>query len=179
MTIATPRRTALRLALAGLALTASAGASAMPMFTSASVSDRLLAQHNMVRGQAGVAPMQWDAGLAAAAAGYASELAQTGRWGHSPKATRPGQGENLWMGTRGAFSPEQMVGGWLSEARWFRAGAFPAVSSTGNWADVGHYSQILWRGTTHVGCAIRSSARYDYLVCRYSPPGNVDGRMVY
>ncbi|WP_239017024.1 CAP domain-containing protein [Sphingomonas ginkgonis] len=151
----------------------------MPMFTSASVPDRLLAQQNAARGALGVGPMQWDASLAAAAAGYAAELARTGRWGHSDRSARPGQGENLWMGTRGAFSPEQMVGGWLSEGRFFRAGNFPAVSRTGNWEDVGHYSQILWRGTTHIGCAIRSSQDYDYLVCRYSPPGNVDTLPVY
>jgi len=57
----------------------------------------------------------------------------------------------------------------------FHAGAFPQVSKTGNWDDVGHYTQMIWPGSIRVGCAVRSSARYDYLVCRYSPAGNVMG----
>jgi hypothetical protein len=82
------------------------------------------------------------------------------------------------MGTRGAFSYESMVGGWSSEARYFMPGQFPAVSRSGNWADVGHYTQMIWPTTTHVGCALASNARSDYLVCRYSPAGNIDGRQL-
>ena len=89
-----------------------------------------------------------------------------------------GQGENLWMGTTGAYSIETMIGNWASERRWFRAGIFPNVSTTGNWADVGHYTQMIWPTTTHVGCALQRSPRWDFLVCRYSPPGNRDGDRV-
>ena len=135
-----------------------------------------LALHNRERAEWKVAPLAWDLGLAAAADLYADEMAQTGRWGHSPKATRPGQGENLWMGTTGVYQLHQMVGGWLGERRWFRPGIFPKVSSTGNWIDVGHYTQIVSSRTTRVGCSIRSGGGWTYLVCRYSPSGNVDGR---
>lgn len=139
---------------------------------------RLLVPHNLERSRWGVGPLQWDHGLANAADSYAAQLARTKRWGHSGKASRPGQGENLWMGSRGAFSPEQMVGSWLSEAGFYRRGVFPHVSRTGSWSDVGHFTQIIWRQTTRVGCALRSNGRWDYLVCRYSPHGNVDGRVV-
>ena len=79
------------------------------------------------------------------------------------------------MGTRGAYTVDQMLGSWASEGRMFPPGRFPQVSRTGNWADVGHYTQIIWRGSARVGCAVRSSRRFDYLVCRYSPGGNVMG----
>ncbi len=136
---------------------------------------RIVAFHNQLRAAAGVQPLYWDSGLAAAADAYAVELAQTGRWQHSPSATRFGQGENLWMGTRGAFTVDQMLGSWASEGRMFRPGRFPQVSRTGNWAEVGHYTQMIWRESARVGCAVRSSRRFDYLVCRYSPAGNVMG----
>ena len=58
-----------------------------------------------------------------------------------------------------------------------RPGIFPAVSSSGNWEDVAHYTQMVWPTTTHVGCALYQ-ADWDYLICRYSPPGNIDGKPV-
>ena len=139
---------------------------------------RILAAHNYERSRVGVAPLRWDPQLASAAASYGPTLARLGGLRHSARSARPGQRENLWMGSRGAFSPEQMVQYWISEKAYYRPGTFPHVSRTGNWADVAHYTQVVWKGTTHVGCAIQPSAKWDYLICRYSPPGNVEGRTV-
>lgn len=139
---------------------------------------RVLAAHNAVRSGAGVPPLTWDASLGNSAAAYAQQMAMTGNFAHSDRSARQGTGENLWMGTRGAFSVETMVNQWASEKRMFRPGIFPSVSRTGNWEQVGHYTQIVWPTTTRVGCALASTARTDYLVCRYSPAGNVNGRSV-
>ena len=159
---------------------------AAPMAASAAASNnfasefpsRILAAHNNVRMKAGVAPLAWDPALGAAAASYAQQMALTGVFAHSDRKARRGMGENLWMGTRGAFTIETMVSNWASERRMFRRGVFPSVSRTGSWHDVGHYTQIVWPSTTRVGCALASTSRADYLVCRYSPAGNVDGRPV-
>jgi hypothetical protein len=140
------------------------------------LSMRLLVAHNSERLRMGVVPLQWDAALAAAALSYGPALASLGRLQHSPKESRPGQRENLWMGTSGAYSPEQMVSTWLAEKRFFHPGVFPNVSSTGNWLDVAHYTTLVWPTTTRVGCAVYRSGAFDYLICRYSPPGNIDGR---
>ena len=167
--------------LAALAIAAAAPVSAAPTLTippSTAFALRIVDLHNRVRSAAGVGPIAWDPALAAAADQWAAELARTGRWGHSPNALRPGQGENLWMGTRGGFSLDQMVGSWAGEGRWFAPGRFPNVARTGDWTQVGHYTQMIWRGTSRVGCELRSSRSNDYLVCRYSPPGNVVGVMV-
>jgi hypothetical protein len=148
-------------------------------YGSGSTAARILAAHNRERVRLGIAPLHWDPALAAAAASYGRTLARLGRLQHSTGADRQGQRENLWMGTHGAFSPEQMVGGWIAERAYYRPDQpFPYVSRTGNWADVAHYTQVVWRGTTRVGCAIYPSGRWDYLICRYSPPGNIDGRPV-
>lgn len=160
------------------AVPAVAGGSTLSIPPATAMGMRIVSLHNQLRSTAGVRPVMWDRGLAAAADAYAAELARTGRWGHSPQASRPGQGENLWMGTRGAFNVDQMVGAWASEGRLFRSGAFPVVSRSGNWEDVGHYTQMIWPGSTRVGCAIRSSVSNDFLVCRYSPAGNVMGATV-
>jgi hypothetical protein len=139
---------------------------------------RLLAAHNRERAETGAPPLGWDSGLAAGAAGYARELAPLGRLAHSSIASRPGQGENLWMGTRGAYQLEEMVGHWAAEKSLFRPGTFPQVSRSGNWRDVAHYTQMIWRGTARVGCTLHQGRESDILVCRYAPAGNVVGEAV-
>lgn len=138
----------------------------------------LLAAHNRERRDAGVPPLVWNTSLAAEAQAYARTLARERIFRHSDKATRAGpEGENLWMGSTRAYSYEFMVGSWIDEQRYYRPRAvLPNFSSTGRWQDVGHYTQMIWRGTTAVGCGLASNADNDYLVCRYSPPGNVYGR---
>ena len=169
-----------RLSLAAGIITASLSAAAPAAAASfaAQFPGRVLAAHNAVRAQAGTAPLAWDNALGNSAAAYARHLALTNTFQHSNRKARRGVGENLWMGTRGAFSVEQMVGNWASERRMFSAGIFPAVSRTGRWSDVGHYTQIVWPTTTRVGCALASNSRSDFLVCHYSPAGNIDGRSV-
>ena len=139
---------------------------------------RLLAIHNRERAAIGAPLLVWDRNLATAAAAYGPALIARGRLAHSEPRSRPGEGENLWMGTRGAYSLEEMAGDWAGERVLFRPGVFPNVSTSGKWSDVGHYTQMIWRGTTSVGCSLQRSARWDYLICRYSPRGNVVGRSI-
>jgi hypothetical protein len=145
----------------------------------ANLDGRLLALHNRERAAVGVPALTWDARLAADAAAYGPRLASYGRLQHSPHDLRPGQGENLWMGTAGAFQVEEMVGSWAAERRLFEPGTFPDVSSSGAWSDVAHYTQMVWRDTTRVGCALHTEGGWDYLICRYAPAGNVVGQPVY
>jgi hypothetical protein len=137
----------------------------------------ILAAHNRERAAVGSPPLEWDPGLAASAASYGPVLATLHQLIHSPRDSRPGQRENLAMAYRGTLSAEQLVGLWAAEKRLVRPGLFPAVSRTGRWEDVAHYTQMVWPTTTHVGCALYE-ADWDYLICRYSPPGNLDGKPV-
>lgn len=84
-------------------------------------------------------------------------------------------GENLWAGTRGTYSPEEMVGLWIAEKADFTPGMFPNVSKSRDFTAVGHYTQVIWRATERVGCAIADNGREEFLVCRYARPGNVVG----
>ncbi len=133
---------------------------------------RWLAPQNRARAEVGVDPLVWDKALAADAADWARHLAATDTFDH---ATQDSQGENLSIGTRGAYSPEELVSDWIEERKHYRPGLFPQVSTTGHWADVGHYTQIVWHSTRRIGCAMASNAENDVLVCRYAPPGNVVG----
>ena len=140
----------------------------------------MMAGHNRARAAYRVPPLAWDDHLAADAAVYARRLAATRRFEHDPQpGRRIKQGENLWMGTRSAYPYGTMIGHWVEEGANYRAGRFPDRSSrTGRWWEVGHYTQIIWPTTTHVGCATASSRKDDYLVCRYLPAGNVVGTVL-
>lgn len=134
----------------------------------------MMTTHNAARKDVGMPPLQWDAKLAEAAARYAQTMARNNSFQHDPQTgVSVRQGENLWMGTRGYFPYAHMSGGWIDEKRYFKRGAFPNSSTSGNWSDVGHYTQIIWATTTRVGCALASNRDFDYLVCRYSPAGNM------
>ena len=139
---------------------------------------RSLATINRYRAQVGTPPLRWDERLEASARLYGPRLAQLGTLVHSPRAERPGVGEALWMGPRGQYSLEAMIDYWGEEQSMFRPGVFPNVSTTGNWEDVSHYTQMIWRDTTAVGCALARGGRSDYLICHFSPKGNRDGKRV-
>jgi hypothetical protein len=139
---------------------------------------RLLAAHNRARADKGLAPLQWNAALATAARPWAQTLADDGKLRHSSQDSRPGQGENIWMGTARFYDLEHMMARFVDEKRDFRPGVFPEVSATGKWQDVAHYTQIVWPETREVGCALVTAKKRDALVCRYSPPGNVFGQAI-
>ncbi len=142
------------------------------------LAQRLLEAHNRERAEVGAPMLQWDEKLAADAASYGPVLASLKHLVHSPRETRPGERENLAMAWHGTLSAEQLVDMWSREKLLLTPGLFPNVSRTGQWEDVAHYTQMVWPTTTHVGCAI-FSADWDYLICRYSPPGNKDGKPVF
>ena len=116
--------------------------------------------------------------MAQGARDWAQELARSGRFEHAPAARRKRAGENLFMGTAGAFPIEAMIEQFIAERDDFLPGTFPAVTRDGNWHNVAHYTQMVWRGTRRVGCAIARARRDDVLVCRYWPAGNIFGQRV-
>lgn len=133
----------------------------------------LLAAHNKYRAGQGLSPLRWSDALAASAQRWADHLASIGRLEHS------GSGQNLAMAASGSQSLTQLVDLWGSERVYFRNGSFPAISTTGNWLNVGHYTQIVWRSTSEVGCGFGRRNGNDVLVCNYNPPGNVMGERAF
>ena len=142
---------------------------------------RVLAAHNRERDLAGIPPLSWNKSLAISAHYWAEHLSRIGRLEHAtddPLDAYP-QGENLWAGTRGYYGAETMVDYWIQEKSKFRPGTFPQNSQTGNVEDVGHYTQVMWRNTREVGCALSHGTEYDILVCRYATAGSVIGEQPF
>lgn len=138
----------------------------------------LLDAHNHARSQDGAPPLVWNPELAQQARRWAQVLANEGRMRHASQSERGGAGENLWMGSAGAYSASFVVDAFVDERRHFKPGKFPHISRTGNWRDVAHYTQVVWKGTREVGCGVVKGGRDDFLVCRYWPAGNVYGEEI-
>ena len=50
-----------------------------------------------------------------------------------------------------------------------------ATVAIGRGGDVAHYTQLVWRDTREVGCAVAAGQHEDILVCRYANAGNYRG----
>lgn len=137
---------------------------------------RILDIHNRERAAVGAPPLRWNAQLARDATGHAQLLARTGRLFHAPRAGRGIARENLSQGLLG-WGPDQLMRNWIDEKRDFRSGIYPNVCA-GGWLRCAHYTQMIWSGTTDVGCGVAAGGRFAWFVCRYSPGGNRDGAYV-
>lgn len=169
--------TIIRLAALALLMTAAPALPQASRYPSPEQRD-WLAAHNLARDDVGVAPLVWSDRLARDAQGWADHLAARNLYDHASLDQRKGQGENLWRGPRDQWSPWETVGFFVEEKRHFRPGNFPDVSRTGRWADVGHYTQVIWPQTREVGCAISRTRDDEVLVCRYWPAGNIWGQRI-
>lgn len=87
-------------------------------------------------------------------------------------AQASGYGENLAGG--GGLGAKQAVELWASElANYTYAAKYQFMSNTG------HYTQIVWRKSTSIGCGKAECGRSAVVVCRYDPPGNVIGGSIF
>ncbi|EAZ90993.1 CAP family protein, partial [Crocosphaera chwakensis] len=142
--------------------------------------EQILTAHNQYRQQVNITSLSWSDQLANDAQTWSNHLASLGgnQLQHDPNIKR--QGENLWLGTSNRFTYKQMVDYWGQEKQYLNSTQFnlETVSSTGNWSDVAHYTQMVWKNTKQVGCAVSTAGNNDILVCRYSPPGNITGQRI-
>ncbi|TZG24920.1 SCP-like extracellular [Sphingomonas montanisoli] len=139
---------------------------------------RILDSHNTERTTYKLRPLVWSDALAAEAAKWAAHLSALSDLEHDESLDV--EGENLWRGTKGYYTPEDMVKLWISEKKMFQNNPIPDVSVTGDFGDVGHFTQVVWHSTGLVGCAVADAKGGDeVMVCRYMEGGNVQGQHTY
>jgi hypothetical protein len=154
--------------------------------------DEFLAGHNTVRasGPYGpgnpspnppLSPLTWSTSLATTAANWAAGCV----WAHNPG--RGFVGENLYAQTGTAGTPTNAVNLWSAEAQNYNW----LTNTCAAGQDCSHYTQIVWASTTSVGCALQVCPAgvgtpppgfpgdWTFIVCNYSPPGNIVGQRPY
>ncbi|KAF8580607.1 PR-1-like protein [Ramaria rubella] len=143
----------------------SSAAAASPTGSLSPSAAAYLDPHNALRAQHSVPPLNWSTELAAAAQTWASKC----EWAHS-NGTVGAYGENIAAGT-GDFNATSAVAAWAAEEPLYNSSA-PLVS---------HYTQMVWKSSTQLGCAVAScpglisSDVAQLHVCEYNPAGNVIG----
>lgn len=134
---------------------------------------QLLAAQNKYRTELGETALVWSDRLAETAQSWAEHLANEVHAMRHSGAIATGENIATWPAGRATLS--RLVKLWGDEKQYFVDAVFPDVSRTGDWKVVSHYSQLVWRKTTEVGCGFATGGGQDYLVCQYNPTGNFIG----
>ena len=146
---------------------------AQPNSPKARMPQEMVNAHNQWRSQVDVPPLQWSSELANYAQEWADRLmAQGGDLVHRQEGK---YGENLFWGRGKSWSPTEVVNSWGSEVNDYD---YASNSCRPNQV-CGHYTQVVWRNTTEVGCGVARSGNTEIWVCNYNPPGNYVGQKPY
>jgi len=146
---------------------------------------QVLAFHNRKRQEVGSPNLSWSSEIARYAQKRADTIARSGRFGHLPRGMNP-YGENLAEGgsTRGAsgYSVLDACQAWYAEKSLMPAGERILSKKLFN-RGVGHYTQMVWKGTTEMGAGVAHYQKGGYnvtvVVCCYNPRGNVITEAIY
>jgi len=131
----------------------------------------ILNTHNQLRSEVNVPPLSWSVELAAYAQEWANQLSQENGFRHRDGGSS-GAGENIAAGS----SVTQMLSLWAEEKDDYDTSSATCRQD----GSCLHYTQMVWRNTTEVGCGIAPHRRYgNVTVCNYRPPGNYIGQRPY
>jgi pathogenesis-related protein 1 len=145
----------------------------------------MISAHNSVRISATPAPnpalptLTWSTDAAATAQAWADRC----QFQHNPNLHSLNLGENIAAATPNGLTTAGVVQNWASESAYYNYGS----NSCAGGQTCGHYTQIVWRNTTQLGCAMAKctqnspfgSGQWWFWVCDYSPPGNFVGQRPY
>lgn len=165
------------LALACLVLAACSAAQATPPPPVDGFDLQITAAHNAIRRGVRPAPstplpnLVWDESLAR----LAREWANTCPSGHRP---RNRFGENIYWSGGAPATAASATQAWAREAAYYDYQTTVCTKDgQRNWAACGHYTQMVWRDTARLGCAMKSGCPgrlENVIVCNYDPPGNMN-----
>ncbi|NJL02606.1 MAG: hypothetical protein HC910_19370 [Spirulinaceae cyanobacterium SM2_1_0] len=134
--------------------------------------EQMLAAHNTWRQQVGVPALTWSPELAAYAQAWAVQLLRENQFEHRADSL---YGENLAASSGRQLSPAEVVDLWGREQQ-----DYDYASNQCQLGKVcGHYTQVVWRDTSRVGCGLARNSQREVWVCNYDPPGNYVGRKPY
>lgn len=140
----------------------------------------IVAAHNVWRAEVGVPPITYSAEVAASAQAWADYLKNSNNC-HLMHSSTP-NGENIFGASAWSDGPAQdihssdPVNAWAEEKRDYDYAKNECV----NGKVCGHYTQVVWKNSTTVGCAMAMCPNNNQVwVCQYAPAGNYIGQKPY
>jgi uncharacterized protein YkwD len=136
----------------------------------------LTAAHNAVRAELGLDPLTWSPEVAAFAQEWADKLAAKGCvMQHRPYEGPDAQkyGENIFKSWGIMPTAQKVVDSWAAEVA-----DYDAIADTCSGV-CGHYTQVVWADSQHLGCGMATCDDQEVWVCNYDPPGNIVGEKPY
>lgn len=133
---------------------------------------RMLYSHNRLRALHGSPDLVNDQRIINIAQNYAQHLASTNSFTHSRGS---GFGENLAMvsSSRNLGTCEELADRFTK--MWYDEISLYNFNNPGFSSRTGHFTQVVWKSTTRLGCGLGIVGSRAIGVCNYSPPGNVIG----
>ncbi|XP_055606456.1 uncharacterized protein LOC129754419 [Uranotaenia lowii] len=133
--------------------------------------DAVLEAHNRLRAKHSAPPLSRDPALDRYAQEWANNLAA--RNCALQHRSNGKYGENLYAAYgKTNLSGEDAVQSWYDEIKFYTFGQ----ASPGNFSQVGHFTQVVWKGSTKLGVGMATKGSNVVVVCNYDPPGNFTGR---
>lgn len=77
------------------------------------------------------------------------------------------------MGQNIAYKSGAELSGEEAAAQWYEENKNYDYSQPGFASNTGHFTQMVWYGTTHMGAGRALKGRSTYVVANYVPPGNI------
>lgn len=134
--------------------------------------DQILETHNQWRKKVGVPPLKWSPTLANYAQEWAEKLLRENKFEHRQDSP---YGENLASASGQQLSPQRVVDMWGDEVQFYNYNNNSCTPGE----MCGHYTQVVWKSTTEVGCGMARNDGREVWVCNYNPPGNYVGQRPY
>lgn len=161
------------------------GMTALAQNDSSTVTIRqILDAHNAYRTDVGVPALSWSDELAEYAQNWSNELVVNRgcKMQHRPydenDPWKQKYGENIYMAGGTGWTPTVLdaIADWATEKKDFDFDKKDCKDGGG----CGHYTQMIWRNTTQVGCGTATCPNGNVIVvCNYNPAGNVSGEAPY
>lgn len=124
--------------------------------------------HNDFRREHGSAALQWSDECYQSAKKQADACQAKGCMFHGTTSGPSGRhGQNIYWCSAPGSSAKKMVKAWYDEIAAYDFGGDYQKGT-------GHFTQVVWKGSTHVGMALSEDGRF--CVANYFPGGNVIGR---
>jgi len=133
---------------------------------------QMLDSHNLRRARFGNGPLTWDPEIARSAQAWSEQQAAMGQMRHSSGSP---YGENLSWSSGMNQTPEDILVGWSDEEEPF----YDYESNSCKGGVCGHFTQVVDRRSTRLGCGRVKKGRETYWTCQYSPAGNMRGERPY